>query len=200
MKRAIELNSAGVAHLLSNEQGKALDCFKAALQVVSVACCETKSMPLPTRSAHFERVQVHKIDTKLHACDGCSDLSHDHGFVINSLCDDSYETGSLYSAVIIYNYALCLQHKNGGYDRTSLQRASRLYSHSLELLDAISDCFDRGQVSEVAIAALHNLADTEFKLGDYQSFRRALDSIMMLDVKNKVLCNSQEDSPSAPAA
>jgi hypothetical protein len=90
---------------------------------------------------------------------------------------DSYELVSLYSAVLVFNYALSLHQKG---DQVSLHRAVLLYEHCLELLGAINDCFD---CDIVASEALANLADIRYKQGDFVGLRSVMDLRLQLGLK-----------------
>lgn len=207
MKQAIRLNAVGIAHLQAGNEQKACDCFKRALRIVSNLCREeSKGIALPISSSHNnEGIHIHKTRPITWVCTSAREQRFITPFLIDSGDqDDSYETGSFYSSVIIFNYALLLQQKNGGGDEISLHRASLLYKHSLELLGAISESFDREEVDELAECALHNLADTYYKLGDYHNFRATLDSVLILNVKTKLTTENPKappnQVPTAPAA
>lgn len=194
MQRAIELNANGVRCLTCNEGTKAMDYFKAALRTVSNACRDSKQSFVSHRRSSTVTVRVNKSPSLRTFHDATARTQHyQSAFLVQLDGDDSYEAGSLISSVIIHNFALCSEPR----------RASLLYNHTLELLNAVSDCFDRDEVDQVAASALHNLASTYYQLGDYWRQRCALDNLLVHRVRKymeKGCGESLSTEKTAPAA
>lgn len=201
MQQTVDLNSKGVAFLADHEDVKALACFKEALRLMSEAC---NGSDVANRTVQSQKgVETYQIPVELTGPIATStsvmEPRYSQMFLLTREGEKDYETYSLYSAILIFHYGLAL-HRRG--DEVSLHRASLLYQHCLELLSAISDCFE---CDLIAVEALGNMADIRHKQEDLPGLKSVMDALFLLHLRNTLSTEECHDGAqssyrTAPAA
>ena len=206
-QRVVELNTTGVAHLTNHDNDRALVCFSSALRIMSSVCNSSEgNQQLSDRTTRPNNTTTSRIvplnlnrsvpvtmrvsppsSTDFH----CIKTTYSHAFLLSSETEETYETASLYSAILIFNYALSL-HQRG--DEVSQHRAAMLYEHCLEILGTINDCFD---CDAIATEALENVADIRYKQGDLVGLRCVVDMLFQLNLKKIVFNQNGEEEGAA---
>ena len=183
MTEASVLNACGVSYLANatnvSDLKKSFDNFKAALGIIariseSLGPEGAYGGPTPTVKIH---VASRTHDT--HDAGVSSSLSISRRLVDFSLNQErpgsiSFETLTLCSAIIMYNYALGLQLKG------SFQKASMLYEHAMKLLGPISSALDCTMIISLL---MDNLFHVYYRLGDFRSAKTVSEQRLLAETR-----------------
>jgi tetratricopeptide (TPR) repeat protein len=161
------LNDCQVAHLaiesdhiiLTESSGR----YTVAGQVAVARRCISKQDAAPSDDCFWSPLYEFSLDDK-----GCK-------LNVNLL--------AFYSAIVIYNCAVCLHQRRGW---MVLQKASNLYAQCAELLQPLTFQLD---CNEVLASVLQNQANIYYNLNDFHSVRSLLDKVFLLQQQD---CIKQE--------
>ena len=201
----------------SGDTKRALECYRAGIEVISGGCRQNKTLPHRSNDRRNEtkEIEVHKsvktIMIKSKICSTYSDGKNNqdaliqqppfatHSYLFRTTNGDDAEEPSpvtvedisLCSALMIYNCALAF-HQRG--NERALKKSLVLYQQCLELLETIVDHFD-GSLSVVQ-STLRNQADVFYKLQDFYSAEYTLSKLHKLLQEECILAATvQSESP-----
>jgi hypothetical protein len=140
IKHACSLNNQGVDLLISGDSLGAMSSFKMAVDILKEAANEDANAV-----TSFDGLNQVNAEAALPICEsrltvpglqGVPCYVYNHGIMIVPTADEeSQKMLSLYSAIVLFNMALACHHDGRLGHETSLKRASRLYSMTVQILN-----------------------------------------------------------------
>jgi len=173
IRRACELSNMGSMMLSSGQTSKSLDAYQRALLSVKKAALAFEasgSFPVATTESTRRIDAVHPFPE----CEGyVSQIAEGENFLFDrpfllELADDDIiddATISLYSAAILFNFALAYHHQG---QESHLIKATRLYEMCLQLIWQQESLDGVLGASTLAVVALNNKAHCHYELCDYE--------------------------------
>lgn len=186
LTQASLLNSSAIHLLQSGNSSDAFAQFRRAIQVISRCTCIESSLEQAAGADSVECKTVGQIP--LARISGMPTTD-------NSLMASVYEFTpegeeltleriAYYSAVVIYNCAVCL-HQRGS--PMGLVKASHLYAQCLDLLEPIQSQQDCANLME---SVLQNQANIYYNLGDFYRVRHTMDKLFLVTQRKRILSGS----------
>jgi tetratricopeptide (TPR) repeat protein len=198
LKLTCHLNTLANQLLLSGDAASAFGHYRTAIQLLTEcqAAMESENIVLPSSGRYTAAGQIAVARRWLPNQDAASSddcfWSPLYEFSLdNEDCDLTLNSLAFYSAIVIYNCALCLHQRQGS---VALQKASNLYTQCAELLQPLTSQLD---CNGVLASVLQNQANIYYNLNDFHSVRYLMDKAFLLRINKEALSNASTIAPEA---
>eukprot|EP00934_Nitzschia_sp_Nitz4_P006666 Nitzschia sp. Nitz4//scaffold103_size77763//56274//56918//NITZ4_005448-RA/size77763-processed-gene-0.11-mRNA-1//1//CDS//3329532337//6656//frame0 len=175
LEQAIQLSNEGVVSLSEGDNVRAVEVLAESIKLFKSEMVTRSSKQDLDKSAYsnaggdFKTVEVPDMDSEEHC------VAFNQAIHLPCELEDNDANVQMCSATVIFNLAIAHHHQFLGTDKSKKDKAIKLYSMVLKLLEDVDQRNKTAMV--VKLATINNLAHIRFTSGDYESARSDMDQL-----------------------